>query len=546
VAFDPSRASDKPGQHPHPPSHMRALVQESRSGGGRPIRDLLEDASSIPDASFASEALFHLAGDPRLTAGEAGRVLAESLHLLNKVERGWRQAEVLEEMVRKAPKLRPDPPAAQHIDRFLSGLVDVALQMPAGQALSKALQSFAKAAPPARRGELVAKALGNTGFALQDAKALVDASPPSRKAILAAGDSALRARLLAHLHVHAAAGTMSFALDEAATVPDQDRVEVYRAIVASIEDPADLAIVHGSLVGGPEERARLLAALAGRADRLGARPTALLWFEEAEAQAALVPEAKARASIRSNLAQGLERAGQPTRAVELAALAQADKAAKATAAPGAKATDGAPMTTETAAEVQPAPRPTAKQHLAASVPPGTRHILALVDTYEGGLSEVHLRAVARAAPLCDAFGLDLALIGFPTDNLGALLKQAMAETNVGDGGRHIQDLVAGGHVHLVYATHRTPPDFPAFGHAVATTPEPDPSRAADFMGCIAAGRAAGAQRLVVLMGLGRKGLPATFLKAAPNHLELTGRNVSLETATAMGVIAERMRQLPRL
>ncbi|HJQ93222.1 MAG TPA: hypothetical protein VJ874_02930, partial [Candidatus Thermoplasmatota archaeon] len=207
MAFDP-RASDKPGQHPHPPSHMRALVQESRSGGGRPVHELLDEAKSIPDASFASEALFHLAGDPRLTAGEAGRALNESLHLLNKVERGWRQAEVLEEMVRKAPKLRADPPSAQHLERFVSGLVDVALQMPSGQALSKALQSFAKSAPPARRGELVAKALGNTGFALQDAKALVDASPGSRKALAAARDSALRARLLAHLHVHAAAGTM--------------------------------------------------------------------------------------------------------------------------------------------------------------------------------------------------------------------------------------------------------------------------------------------------------------------------------------------------
>jgi hypothetical protein len=522
---------------------MRALVQESRSGAGRPIRALLEDASGIPDASFAAEALFHLAGDPRLTAGEAGRVLAESLHLLNKVERGWRQAEVLEEMVRKAPKLRSDPPSAQQVERFLSGLVDVALQMPAGQALSKALQAFAKSAPPSRRGELVAKALNNTGFALQDAKALVDASPASRKAILAAADSALRARLLAHLHVHAAAGTLAFALDEAATVPDQDRVEVYRAIVASIEDAADLAIVHGALVGGPEERARVLAALAGRADRLGARPTALAWFEEAEAQAALVPEAKARASIRSNLAQGLERAGQAARAAELAALAQADKAAKA--AVGAAAPEAAPAKP---VESPPpaAPRVASKQHLAASIPPGTRHILALVDTYEGGLSEVHLRAVARAAPLCDAFGLDLALVGFPTDNLGALLKQAMAETNVGDGGRHIQDLVAGGHVHLVHATHRTPPDFAAFGHAVATTPDPDAVRAADFLGCLQQARAAGAKRLVVLMGLGRKGLPATFLKAAPNHLELTGRNVSLETATAMGVIAERMRQLPRL
>ncbi|MEA3166591.1 MAG: hypothetical protein QOJ26_1463 [Thermoplasmata archaeon] len=235
--------------HLHPPSHMRALVQESRSGGGRPIQELVDEARSIPDASFAAEALFHLAGDARLPAGEAGRALAESLHLLNKVERGWRQAEVLEEMVRKAGKLRADPASAQHIERFLSGLVDVALKMPSGQALSKALQAFAKAAPASRRGELVAKALANTGFALQDAKALIDASPGSRKAILGADDTALRARLLAHLHINAAAGTMAEALAQAAQVPDQDRIEVYRGIVASIEAPADLATVHGAQDG---------------------------------------------------------------------------------------------------------------------------------------------------------------------------------------------------------------------------------------------------------------------------------------------------------
>ncbi|MHB1261783.1 MAG: hypothetical protein ACYC2H_08720, partial [Thermoplasmatota archaeon] len=324
MAFDPSGASDPRRQHLHPPSHMRALVQESRSGGGRPIHVLLDEARGIEDASFASEALFHLAGDTRLTAGEAGRALTESLHLLNKVERGWRQAEVLEEMVRKAGKLRADPASAQHIDRFVSGLVDVALQMPAGQALSKALQSFAKAAPPARRGELVAKALGNTGFALQDAKLLVDASPASRKAILGIRDSALRARLLAHLHIHAAAGTMADALAEAATVPDQDRLDVYRGIVTSIEAPADLALVRASVVGDAEERARLLAALAGRADKLGDRPTALRWFAEAEAQAAQVTEAKARSSIRSNLSQGLERAGDAAGSARLAAFAQAD------------------------------------------------------------------------------------------------------------------------------------------------------------------------------------------------------------------------------
>lgn len=520
---------------------MRALVQESRSGGGRPVQALLDEARTIADPSFAAEALFHLAGDARLTAGDAGRALGEALHHLNKVERGWRQAEVIEEMARKAPKLRADPAAQHQVERFLDGLTDTVLRLPPGQALSLAVQAMAKVVPPARRGELVAKALSNGTFALQDAKAAADASPASRKALLGAQDIALRARLLAHLHVHDGAGTLREALAEARMVPDQDRIEVLRGIVASLEAPDDLDAVHGAVPGGDEERARVLSALAARADKLGDRAKALAWFGEAEAHAAKVADAKARGAIRANLAQGLERSGAAERAAALSKLAQEDKAMAQAATP--------PRAAESAEATESASPFSAGSALSAAAPAraaSKRHVLALVDTYEGGLSEVHLRAIARAAPLCDAFGLDLALVGFPTDNLGALLKQAMAETNVGDGGRHIQDLVAGGHVHLVHATHRQFPDLSGLGHPVATTSEPDRAKARDFPGCLDAARAAKAPRLVVLMGLGRKGLPATFLKGAPSHLELTGRNVSLETATAMGIIAERMRQLPPL
>src|ERR1041385_4060763 len=194
--------------HTHPPSHMRALVQESRSGGGRPPLELLEEARHIADASFAAEALFHLAGDPRLKSGDAGRALQESLHFLNKVERGWRQAEVVEEMARKAPKLRTDPPSAAAIERFLDGLTDLVLQMPAGTDAAKAIQAMAKAVSPDRRGDLLSKALHNNGPGLPDPKAVADASPASTRAILASQDPAVRARLLAHLHVHHQAGTL--------------------------------------------------------------------------------------------------------------------------------------------------------------------------------------------------------------------------------------------------------------------------------------------------------------------------------------------------
>jgi hypothetical protein len=42
------------------------------------------------------------------------------------------------------------------------------------------------------------------------------------------------------------------------------------------------------------------------------------------------------------------------------------------------------------------------------------------------------------------------------------------------------------------------------------------------------------------MGLGKKGLPSSLLNKTSYHLELTGQNVSLETCTAMGIIAMKM------
>jgi hypothetical protein len=180
-------------------------------------------------------------------------------------------------------------------------------------------------------------------------------------------------------------------------------------------------------------------------------------------------------------------------------------------------------------------------------PSGKRHVLALYDTYEGGLKEVHLRAIARAAPLCFAFDLDLALMGFPASNVRALAGQAAAETNIGDGGRYLDQLVKEERVQLVSCTTRDPPaDWSAVGLPVATTSEPDAAKLVDFPQALAAARAAGFERVCLVMGLGKRGLPPSLLKAVRHHLELTGKRVSMETATAMGVMAERLRQLPPL
>ena len=47
----------------------------------------------------------------------------------------------------------------------------------------------------------------------------------------------------------------------------------------------------------------------------------------------------------------------------------------------------------------------------------------------------------------------------------------------------------------------------------------------------------------MFIGLGRQGLPKKLLDICPDQFELTGVGASLETAVAMGAIAQRLADL---
>ena len=163
--------------------------------------------------------------------------------------------------------------------------------------------------------------------------------------------------------------------------------------------------------------------------------------------------------------------------------------------------------------------------------------------------------LARAAPVAAAFGCELATFGFPFEQArarGATKTQALrtpaevadwvvASTTIGDGGEHgrehLPGLAAARRLHL--HPFPGPAGFPPrHGRLVATTPTPDPAKAATPLQ-VAQALADGAPQMV-LFGLGPRGLPASVLAAAPVHLELTGRGISLETATALGAIPAQL------
>ncbi|WP_456468202.1 DUF531 family protein [Archaeoglobus sp.] len=154
-------------------------------------------------------------------------------------------------------------------------------------------------------------------------------------------------------------------------------------------------------------------------------------------------------------------------------------------------------------------------------------VICLVNTYDKlKLHEIHLRSIARAAPLCYAFNMHLALLDFPFWKKTEDLAKDVAEyTTIGNSGEYLLKLADEGKLHLIEK-------IPAhFGVSVATTSKPDPKKNIDIESLSSLNSA------TFLIGLGRRGLPSDILKSARYHLDITQKEISLETCTAIGAIA---------
>lgn len=188
-------------------------------------------------------------------------------------------------------------------------------------------------------------------------------------------------------------------------------------------------------------------------------------------------------------------------------------------------------------------------------PLAARLTLGLCNTYDAGMWHDVMRVnLARAGPVALAFGCDLATFGFPyaqARERGSTGKRPLGlrtpldvarfvaqGTTIGEEGAHLLELAEAGRFHLCdMPTQGGDParGWPArFGRAVLTTPSPDPAKLVTPRQ-VAEALAAGSSQLLVL-GLGPRGLPAGLLESASVHLEMTGRRVSLDTATAMGAL----------
>ena len=170
---------------------------------------------------------------------------------------------------------------------------------------------------------------------------------------------------------------------------------------------------------------------------------------------------------------------------------------------------------------------------------GIRRItFGIYNTYDPlKLREPHRRAIARAGALCAAYEINLALFGFPLPaELSTPLEMAdfvAKSTTIGQEGKYLLDIAGEGKVHIFdYPSRGFPPQL---GIPIATTCRPEvrkkisPGEVMDTLHH--------KKGVLLVLGLGPRGLADDIKKICTYHLDITGKGYSLETCTAMGAIA---------
>ncbi len=166
-----------------------------------------------------------------------------------------------------------------------------------------------------------------------------------------------------------------------------------------------------------------------------------------------------------------------------------------------------------------------------------RVTIGLYNSYDPvRFHESHRRALARAGPLALAFDCNLATFGFPFDrSLTTPVEIAMwisTTTSIGESGKYLIDLAEKGRYSRFDFPNKGFP--PQLGAPVVTTRRPSEAKQVsvdELRVALASG-----QSVLLVFGLGPRGLPKDVFRIGQQHLDITGRGLSLETCTALGTV----------
>lgn len=477
----------------HPPSARRAVIRRLKNGE-HPV-ELAKEAAAIDDAAQAAIAMLHLAEDERMPADKAAAMVRRAADELRTLDRPGRMAESWGDALAQAANLDRGPETQHAVERLQRTAVSCIAKLPDGEWVTHSIIAAAPHLDPEGRRLLLRRALRNKGGALDAAKALLAQDQGLADIIRADAPPEVATRLLAKTE----GATSSDAVAAAWAIEDlAKRREALRVLSTKLEERHELMALGGSCKGkDPADQVACWTLVGARLDRLGQDAADAFGHAARALEKMQGPEA---VKAHRKLSQAMERSNlEPPAAPD---------------APKTEAIDEGPVD--------------------IPVKPLSRHAFTLVDGYTGGLGAPHLRAVARAAPLCMAFNLDLVLMGFPTTSAAELVDLVDAESNVGEDGAYARQLLEADRLHVMPLQNGLPVAWP--GTPVATTPHPEAGKGTELESVEGP--------VCLLIGQGKQGLPTKMLHATDHHHELTGKGISMETATAMGILADRLGRIP--
>ncbi|MEM3341307.1 MAG: DUF531 family protein [Thermoplasmata archaeon] len=166
-----------------------------------------------------------------------------------------------------------------------------------------------------------------------------------------------------------------------------------------------------------------------------------------------------------------------------------------------------------------------------------RITIGLYNTYNPvKFMEAHRRAMCRAGALAEGFDCNLAFFGFPVPQEVRtpleITEWATSNTTIGNEGENFVNVARAGRVSF-FDFSRKGGFPPQLGEPVITTCRPEPEKSINPEEVV---RMLKKKSLLLLFGLGHKGLPEEIKVLGKYHLDITGKGASLETATAMGAV----------
>lgn len=464
----------------HNPSIARRILRDLKRGESP--EKLIPIAKGITDSYYAALGLTYIVSIGLLEKGKSEKLLKLVFSKVDKVEQSWRRLELLGEISKRLKNLQNGKLKDTQYKQIL--------RLSLSEKKEKVKDFFVKNSknfPPAVIDSLLISSLKLKGYEFESSKAVIRhwiSQKPLEDLVktLSTENGDLRIKLLGYLHLQL--NKSKIPIDQSPleiALKYVDSEEMLRYLVRVCSKPTDLDLVELHLSKKTTEEAIPISiALIARADRKGWNQQAHQFADSTETLINSISDSDLKSKFKSKLKITTDRLKG----------------------------ERIPKSSEPKKPMVP-------------ISDSGKHTLGLYNTYGGNWNHPHYKAVFKAANLCSAFDLNMALIGFPEIKPERLVNEIKKEMRLPNEG-YLSQLLSNNRVRFFEKDI----DESWAGVKVVTTENPDSKKLKRPEG-----------EICMVMGLGPNGLPESYVSKCKHHFEITGSGVGFETGTAMGAIA---------